>query len=85
MTRSVVILNSKIMSNNTSIIVSLFGGILLGSAITCIMHKKGCKIGREDIHKKIMEELDQLKNFVAAHHAEGMCSCEKPAPEVNNE
>ncbi|MFR9503148.1 MAG: hypothetical protein SNH73_01695 [Rikenellaceae bacterium] len=66
------------MKNNTSIIVSLLGGIVLGSAVTCILRDK-CKMGKHDIHKKIMDELEQLRSFVAAHHSEEICSCEDPA------
>ncbi len=74
------------MKNNTSIIVSLLGGIVIGSAVTCIIHKKGCKIGKGDIHKKIMNELDQLKSFIAEQHpGEELCSCEDPACNCNKE
>ncbi len=74
------------MSNKTSIIVSLLGGIVLGSAVTCIMHHKGCKIGTGDIHKKIMDELEQLRAFVAKYQADSACACsETPAPLENNE
>lgn len=67
------------MKNNTStIIASLLGGIVLGSAVTCILRDK-CKMGKTDIHKKIMEELEQLRKFVAAHHSEELCSCDDPA------
>ncbi|MFI3281293.1 MAG: hypothetical protein R3Y44_04900 [Rikenellaceae bacterium] len=67
------------MKNNTSIIISLLGGAALGSAITCLLHHKGCKLGKGDIHKKIMEELEQLRAFIASHHPEEICSCEDPA------
>lgn len=67
------------MKNTTSIIVSLLGGVVLGSAVTCILRNKGCKIGKGDIHKKIMDELEQLRSFIAAHHPEEICSCEDPA------
>ncbi len=67
------------MKNNTSIIVSLLGGMVIGSAVTCILRHSSCKIDKGDIHKKIMDELEQLKKFIATHHPEEMCSCEDPA------
>ncbi len=76
------------MKNSTSIITSLLGGAIIGSAVTCLVHH-GCKNGRikrGDIHKKIMDELEQLRNFVASHHpSEEICSCEDPACNCNNE
>ncbi|MFI3333360.1 MAG: hypothetical protein SNI51_01930 [Rikenellaceae bacterium] len=70
------------MKNNTSIIASLLGGVAIGSALTCLIHH-GCKmdrVKRGDIHKKIVDELEQLRNFVASHHpSEELCSCDDPA------
>ncbi len=75
------------MKNSTSIIVSLLGGVVLGSAVTCILRDK-CKMGninKDSIHKKIMDELEQIRAFVAAHHPEEICSCEDPACNCNKE
>ncbi|MFI3264999.1 MAG: hypothetical protein SNG38_07670 [Rikenellaceae bacterium] len=73
------------MKNNTSIIVSLLGGIALGSAVTCLVHSKGCKIGKTDIHKKIMDELEQLRSYVSSQLAEGACKCENQVGNNNQE
>ncbi len=70
---------------NTSIIASLLGGIALGSAVTCLVHSKACKMNKGDIHKKIMDELEQLRAYVAAHKPEEICSCEDPACNCNKE
>ncbi len=69
------------MKNHTSIICSLVGGMLIGSAATCIVHnrKKLAKIDAGDIHKKIISQIEQLRNFVASQHSEAICSCEDPA------
>ncbi len=66
------------MKNTTSIIVSLVGGALLGSAVTCIL-RDTCKMKKGDIHKKIMGELEQLRKFVAENHPEALGSCTDPA------
>ncbi|MFI3315958.1 MAG: hypothetical protein SNF93_00075 [Rikenellaceae bacterium] len=73
------------MKNTSSIIISLVGGAILGSAVTCLLHKKGCKmsLGKGDIHKKIMDELEQLRQFIAAHHPEGTCCSEDSACKIN--
>ncbi len=66
------------MKNTISIVASLLGGIVVGSAVTCILRDK-CKLHKGDIHRKIMEQLEQLRAFVEAHHSEELCSCEDPA------
>ncbi len=72
------------MKDSTSAILHLLGGAIIGSAVTCIMcNKKQFKkmggLKKEDIHKKIIAELEQLRQFVATHHPGEVCSCEDPA------
>ncbi|MFR9523156.1 MAG: hypothetical protein SNH94_01115 [Rikenellaceae bacterium] len=67
------------MKNSTSIVISLLGGAILGSVATCLVNKHGCKMGKSDIHKKIIDEIDQLRNFIAAHHPEEVCNHEDSA------
>ncbi len=72
------------MKNTTSIIISLVGGALLGSAVTCIV-RDHCKMKKGDIHKKIIAELEQLQKFVAEHHPEMAGTCEGSSCNVAKE
>ncbi len=67
------------MKSNGTIILSLFGGIAVGSALTLILAKKG-KINTQKIHDKIMGELSEIHNCVKMHIDE-RCNCDEKQPQ----
>ncbi len=73
------------MKNSTTSILSLVGGMVLGSAITiCWAHKSG-HIKADAIHNKIIAQVDELKNSLMEHIASVKCNCDdKPATNPQN-
>ncbi len=68
------------MKNSTTSILSLVGGMALGSALTIFWAHKSGHVKSGDIHRKIIEQVDELKKCLMEHIESVKCNCDdKPA------
>ncbi len=78
-------LKNKVMKNNTTCILSLMGGMALGSALTIFLAHKSGHVKSGDVHKRIVEEIDSLKECLKKHIESVKCNCDTNSASANTE
>ncbi len=61
---------------NTTCILSLVGGMALGSALTIFVAHKSGHVKPGEVHRKIMEQVEELKKCLAEHIESVKCNCD---------